>query len=193
MFSIVSGGTADITAFQKFPNKNVKVIHKASGGPWRGIFVDDQYFQYLDSVLGIGVIEELRTNHIEDSFEMNREFEYKKRYSLQDIVLRRGGVDLPKAGKLRIDQEHDAGLVVLKGAVLFGHNPAVVTSRIIAHTCRIGKEIPIDHHTLTAFTNMSIFEMMAYQERCQYAIRLLVMVSLTLTGDEETLTLDCLQ
>ncbi|KAH3748383.1 hypothetical protein DPMN_182828 [Dreissena polymorpha] len=208
----LGGGTADVSIIQKLPANHVKVIHKASGGAWGGIYVDQNFLVYLDNVLGKGVLEELRKCHIQDYFELIREFETKKRsntfhtsqvcimrlpFSLMEIARKRNaasGKSIGQSDKLRINQSdvktlfsepvsslidhikdfrkldtvndintvllvggcsestyvqqrlrdelpgitlivpEDAGLAVLKGAVLFGHNPSIVASRVMAHT-----------------------------------------------------------
>ncbi|XP_052819947.1 heat shock 70 kDa protein 12B-like [Mya arenaria] len=39
----LGGGTADISVHERKPDGTLKEIHKASGGPWGGIYVDENY------------------------------------------------------------------------------------------------------------------------------------------------------
>ncbi|KAH3748296.1 hypothetical protein DPMN_182734 [Dreissena polymorpha] len=221
----LGGGTADVSIIQKLPDNHVKVVHKASGGAWGGIYVDQKFLIFLDSVLGKGSLEELRTFHMQDYFELIREFEHKKRsntfhtskvciirlpFSLMEIARKRnaasGDSGNRESDKLRINQSdvktwfsepvsslidhikdfrkfdtvndvntvllvggfaestyvqerlrnelpgitlivpEDAGLAVLKGAVLFGHNPSIVASRVMSHTYGVSANDPNDEN-----------------------------------------------
>ncbi|XP_052779593.1 heat shock 70 kDa protein 12A-like [Mya arenaria] len=224
----LGGGTADISAHEKNDDGTLKEIHKASGGPWGGIYVDDNYLKFLEQILGEKVITELRTKEMTDFFDLISEFETKKRNfksTSKDKVTFRictstrslckqitgqefeerlaaskysNSVIVNGGDKLRVEpdivkdwfngpinnlvdhlksilkepklktvqtivvvggfgestyvQERlrgeipdkrlivpaDAGLVVLKGAVRFGHNPAIITSRVMKYTCGVG-------------------------------------------------------
>lgn len=74
------GGTADISVHEKLPNGRLKEIHKASGGPWGGISVDKNYLQMLEHVFGCSEIENLKSQYMEDYFDLLRDFEIKKRH-----------------------------------------------------------------------------------------------------------------
>ncbi|XP_052803675.1 heat shock 70 kDa protein 12B-like [Mya arenaria] len=220
----LGGGTADISVHEKQANGTLKEIHKASGGPWGGIYVDDNYITMLSEVFGTRAIEELKREEMADYFDILREFETKKRTfstktkdkitfrisatlrelsdrfeggTLKDRIgnLRYGSnLELRGSDKLRVDpliisgwfdgplnyllrhvkellrepkmsdvsavllvggfgesmyvQERlkseiinkqiivpaEAGLVVLKGAVRFGHEPDIVSARIMQYT-----------------------------------------------------------
>ncbi|XP_052784688.1 heat shock 70 kDa protein 12A-like [Mya arenaria] len=221
----LGGGTADISVHEKTSDGNLKQIHKASGGPWGGIFVDENYMKMLGRLFGEKALIDLQHTEMSDYFDITREFEQKKRlfdtvktkhfivrvsaslrklakkHSKQSLEDRIAALDIqensitPKASdKLKIDgtiiqswfkrpidmliqhirsllaeakmkrvqtvvlvggfgespyvQERirneipavrmivpeDAGLAVLKGAVRFGHNPAIVCSRIMKYT-----------------------------------------------------------
>ncbi|WAR04867.1 HS12A-like protein [Mya arenaria] len=75
----LGGGTADISVHEKQANGTLKEIHKASGGPWGGIYVDDNYITMLSEVFGTRAIEELKREEMADYFDILREFETKKR------------------------------------------------------------------------------------------------------------------
>ncbi|XP_052819969.1 heat shock 70 kDa protein 12B-like [Mya arenaria] len=221
----LGGGTADISVHERKSDGTLKEIHKASGGPWGGIFVDKNYMKMLDQLYGKEALIDLRKTEMSDYFDITREFELKKRtfgtdepekfvirlsVSLLDIANKHSeksleeriaALDIQKNAitprgkdKLKIDEtlvqswfkgpidlliQHinsllsgqkrkrmhtvilvggfsespyvqqrlrkelhgarviipaDAGLAVLKGAVMFGHNPSIVSSRIMKYT-----------------------------------------------------------
>jgi len=201
----------------------LREIHKASGGPWGGIYVDQSFFEWLKGIFGEQAVQETCSDY-EEYLDMQREFETKKRAfrfdskslitfkipsklrdlsekyagkSLSSLINGKGlGEKVVLAGKdkLRMNPsvlkscmdvplkslfEHvrqlfleptmrsvntvilvggfgesnyvyermkkefpdkqiktpnEAGLVVLKGAVLFGHLPRLVTSRVVKST-----------------------------------------------------------
>ncbi|WAR14096.1 HS12A-like protein, partial [Mya arenaria] len=218
-------GTADISVHERKPDGTLKEIHKASGGPWGGIYVDENYMKMLNELFGEKALTDLRKTEMNDYFDVTREFEHKKRsfdtdktkqiivrisaslrdlaekYSSESLEKRIASLKVPENAistrgkdKLKIDttvvqswfkrpidlliqhlksllaepkitsvrtvilvggfgespyvQERfrnelagvrlivpaDAGLVVLKGAVRFGHNPSIVSSRIMKYT-----------------------------------------------------------
>ncbi|WAR14065.1 HS12A-like protein [Mya arenaria] len=219
------GGTADISVHERKLDRTLKEIHKASGGPWGGMYVDENYIKMLNELFGEKAFTDLRKTEMNDYFDVTREFEYKKRSfdtdkteqiivrisaSLRDLAekyssksleeriaslkVRENAITTRGKDKLKIDttvvqswfkrpidlliqhvksllaepkmksvrtvilvggfgesayvQERirnelagvrlivpaDAGLVVLKGAVRFGHNSAIVSSRIMKYT-----------------------------------------------------------
>ncbi|XP_052819952.1 heat shock 70 kDa protein 12A-like [Mya arenaria] len=203
----------------------LKEIHKASGGPWGGIYVDEKYMKMLCQLYGEKALNDLRTTGMSDYFDIARDFEHKKRsfdtentnhvvirltVSLREIADKhfkqsleeriaaldiqensiipkgsdklkvvgnviqswfKGPIDLliqhiksllaeAKMGRVktiilvggfgespyvqermrneiagvRLIVPPDADMVVLKGAVRFGHNPATVSSRVMKYT-----------------------------------------------------------
>jgi len=56
----------------------LREIHKASGGPWGGIYVDQSYFEWLKGVFGEQAVQETCSDY-EEYLDMQREFETKKR------------------------------------------------------------------------------------------------------------------
>ncbi|XP_052761219.1 heat shock 70 kDa protein 12B-like [Mya arenaria] len=56
----LGGGTADISVHERKPDGTLKEIHKASGGPWGGIFVDKNYMKMLDRLYGEETLIDLR-------------------------------------------------------------------------------------------------------------------------------------
>ncbi|WAR22029.1 HS12A-like protein [Mya arenaria] len=221
----LGGGTADISVHERKPDGTLKEIHKASGGPWGGISVDENYVKMLNELFGEKALTDLRNTEMSDYFDVTREFEYKKRSfepdkttqiivrisaSLRDLACKYSSISLEERitalkvqehsitqkgkDKLKIDSvlvqswferpidklvHHiksllaepnmksvqtailvggfgeslyvhkrmrnelpgvrlivppDAGLAVLKGAVRFGHNPFIVSSRLMKYT-----------------------------------------------------------
>ncbi|XP_052819958.1 heat shock 70 kDa protein 12A-like [Mya arenaria] len=221
----LGGGTADISVHERKSDGTLKEIHKASGGPWGGIFVDENYMKMLRQLYGEQALNDLRKTEMGDYFDITRDFEHKKRsfdtkntnhvvvrlslslreladkHFKQSLEERIADLDIPENSikpisrdKLKIVgtviqswfkgpidlliqhinsllaeakmervqtvilvggfgespyvQERmrneiagvrlivpsDAGLAVLKGAVRFGHDPAIVSSRIMRFT-----------------------------------------------------------
>ncbi|WAR27485.1 HS12B-like protein [Mya arenaria] len=75
----LGGGTADISVHEKTSDGNLKQIHKASGGPWGGIFVDENYMKMLGRLFGEKALIDLQHTEMSDYFDITREFEQKKR------------------------------------------------------------------------------------------------------------------
>ncbi|XP_060561090.1 heat shock 70 kDa protein 12B-like [Ruditapes philippinarum] len=219
----LGGGTADISVHEKQIDDTLKELHKASGGPWGGTVVDNNYLEWLTKIFGNTTMERFKSEQMEDYFQMLREFEIKKRSinpeskgkftfrlsaSIKELYQESNSLHLEKrianlglsgmvtfsSDKLRVDVsvvkqwfetpinsviEHvqhilakqnmqtvetvllvggfgecklvqdliqrelkskkiiipeEAGLVVLKGAVRFGHFQDTVRSRVMTHT-----------------------------------------------------------
>ncbi|WAR14080.1 HS12A-like protein, partial [Mya arenaria] len=75
----LGGGTADISVHERKADGTLKEIHITSGGPWGGIYVDENYMKMLNELFGEKAITELRKTEINDYFDVIREFEHKKR------------------------------------------------------------------------------------------------------------------
>ncbi|KAL5012748.1 hypothetical protein ScPMuIL_011299 [Solemya velum] len=73
------GGTVDVTVHEVTQNRAIKELHQASGGPWGGTRVDEQFQQLLISILGSPVLVKYQQEYMEDYLELLREFELKKR------------------------------------------------------------------------------------------------------------------
>ena len=218
------GGTVDITVHTVQPDKSLKELFKANGGPWGGTTVDQAFLRFLESILGGDVMTRFRNEHKDDFIDLMRKFEVKKRSvepdmsskvtikipisvhelyrEINDSEIRDSLRKNPKlnekitfAGdKLRVEADvmkrmfeescdnivrhlkeifkeptvqgtgtilmvggfsespmvryaiekgfadrrtivpHEAGLAVLKGAVIYGHSDHVITSRISRYT-----------------------------------------------------------
>ncbi|KAL3879591.1 hypothetical protein ACJMK2_031880 [Sinanodonta woodiana] len=228
------GGTIDITVHEVLSNGKLKELHKASGGAWGGIQVDEAYRQFLISLFGNPVFRRFQVENKEDYLDMFRDFEIKKREiapdkdtkvtirlpsSLKEIFMDESGEDLRTAimqtkyandvsltgDKLRIHSTvmkslfsnaiqstvshvkelmkdkivhrvsnilmvggfseskmlqhairssfpnlkviipNEAGLVIVKGAVVFGHSPSSVSHRVCKYTFGVDMEVPFDN------------------------------------------------
>ena len=73
---VSTGGTVDITVHEVRSDKSLKEIHRATGGPWGGIKVDDAFQEYLLELFGFEIIESLAKNEV---IELERSFESFKR------------------------------------------------------------------------------------------------------------------
>lgn len=73
------GGTIDITVHQVQHNGSLKEIHKANGGDWGGIKVDEAFRELLQDIVGKKVMDEFCKEHKYDMLELFRDFEVKKR------------------------------------------------------------------------------------------------------------------
>ncbi|WAR26409.1 HS12B-like protein [Mya arenaria] len=75
----LGGGTADISIQEKEQGGTLKEIHKPTGGPWGGTYVDAKYLKFLEHIFGNKAITSLKTEEMADYFDVIREFETKKR------------------------------------------------------------------------------------------------------------------
>ncbi|XP_053399962.1 heat shock 70 kDa protein 12A-like [Mercenaria mercenaria] len=80
----LGGGTADISVHEKCADGTLKELHKTSGGPWGGMYVDQNYFKWLESFYGQRALERLKLEDMTDFFDLLREFETKKRSVTSD-------------------------------------------------------------------------------------------------------------
>ncbi|KAH3717970.1 heat shock 70 kDa protein 12A-like [Dreissena polymorpha] len=213
----LGGGTADVSIQERLPYNQIRVIQKASGGPWGGTCVDKNFIAFLETTFAKHNFAEFQKNELCDYFDLLQSFETKKRSKsdssfylripmslntsinsktktklftfrkakkqnpierdklpidsstfvswfaeptdmlimhikkqclsteLNDLrtVMLVGGFaestfvqekirrELPE---IRLVVPEDAGLAVLKGAVIYGHNPSLVASRIMPYT-----------------------------------------------------------
>lgn len=59
---LIVGGTIDITAHEVLEDGHVRELIKATGGNWGGSRVDEEYMDFIKSIIG-----EEATKHIEES------------------------------------------------------------------------------------------------------------------------------
>lgn len=75
----LGGGTADITVHEKLNDGTLKELHKASGGPWGGTYVDNNYLQWMEKLFGKLAMDRFKKEEMADYFYMLRGFESIKR------------------------------------------------------------------------------------------------------------------
>ncbi|KAH3877654.1 heat shock 70 kDa protein 12B-like [Dreissena polymorpha] len=75
----LGGGTADISTHEKLPSGNFRNLHKPSGGPWGGIYVDECYEKFLSEVFGEMAMKKMKETASSDLLDMLADFETKKR------------------------------------------------------------------------------------------------------------------
>ncbi|KAL3878393.1 hypothetical protein ACJMK2_030749 [Sinanodonta woodiana] len=217
----MGGGTVDVTVRQVVEERKLKELNVATGGPWGGSKVNNNFMAFMCTLLSQEVWNKFCSDYMSEKLELEREFERKKRYialdsdnriliklpsavrevfkeitkkDLNNAVAIEGGyqgkVEM-KRDKLKLDPKlfqsffddslnsivkhlkkllkvietdtfflvggfaesplvcetirktfpgkrivshDDAGLCVLKGAVLYGHNPKIVTARVCKYT-----------------------------------------------------------
>lgn len=76
---LAPGGTVDITIHEVTGNRSIKELHQASGGPWGGTKVDEEFRKLLISIIGSPVLTKFQKEYMEDFIDLFREFEVKKR------------------------------------------------------------------------------------------------------------------
>ncbi|XP_052249277.1 uncharacterized protein LOC127857038 isoform X2 [Dreissena polymorpha] len=98
----IGGGTASVLACQVLSAGEVKVLHQASGGAWRGTYVDQQFMDNLDRELGAENLDKLRREHIGDYLQLLNDIEENtgsKYIFLQDVCVVRLPNSLSMTGK----------------------------------------------------------------------------------------------
>ncbi|XP_060606755.1 heat shock 70 kDa protein 12A-like [Ruditapes philippinarum] len=119
----LGGGTVDLTVHHIEYDGRLSEIARASGGAWGGTQVDEAYLKFLEELFCRCVFQAFRENNTSDFLEMLREFEINKNESVKEAFSNK-----------RIIVPSEPGLAVLKGAVLFGHDPLVMKSRVSKYT-----------------------------------------------------------
>ncbi|XP_045182581.2 heat shock 70 kDa protein 12B-like [Mercenaria mercenaria] len=65
---------------QEQDKTTLKVVHKASGGPWGGNTVNNNFLQLLTNLFSRPVMERFKKDNMADFLELEKEFEQKKRH-----------------------------------------------------------------------------------------------------------------
>jgi len=79
-----AGGTVDVSVHEKNLDGTLKELHRASGGPWGGTLVNDNFIAWLSTMFGDDVMKKLKGEVLQDYFDLLREFEMSKRKELSD-------------------------------------------------------------------------------------------------------------
>ena len=72
------GGTLDVTVHEIQDDGNNKKIHKVTGGPYGGIYVNRQFETLLEELFGVQRIQKFK-EHPSDWMSLMNEFEGKNR------------------------------------------------------------------------------------------------------------------
>ena len=75
----IAGGTVDVSVHEKNLDGTLKELHRASGGPWGGTCVDNNFIVWLTTLCGVKAMEKLKREAMDDYLDLLREFENKKR------------------------------------------------------------------------------------------------------------------
>ncbi|XP_056000850.1 heat shock 70 kDa protein 12B-like [Ostrea edulis] len=75
----LGGGTTDMTVQQNTLDGKLKLVHKASGGPWGGNRVNEEFHNFIREVIGRKIFENFVKENITDFLFLNGQFETKKR------------------------------------------------------------------------------------------------------------------
>ncbi|CAH1263359.1 HSPA12A [Branchiostoma lanceolatum] len=73
------GGTVDITAHHIQPDDSIHEIYRATGGPWGGSQVNQEFEAKLKGIFGVDFIDNFKNSHPSDWLEIIGDFEMKKR------------------------------------------------------------------------------------------------------------------
>lgn len=88
----MGGGTVDITISEVLKNGHLKEIRTASGGPWGGTMVDEEYFRFLKDLFGENVWKKFVKRCPSAKLDIESDFEIKKRNfqpnSDEDMIIR---------------------------------------------------------------------------------------------------------
>ncbi|XP_062567612.1 heat shock 70 kDa protein 12B-like [Saccostrea cucullata] len=154
---LAQGGTIDTTVHEILDDYyRVRELHKAAGGNWGGTKVDEKWIEFLEELSGEEAMDEFRKTECYDVVDLYRDFETKKRTIKEDpdqkihpnvkpvnIILLVGGYAECPLLQSAIENEFPSktvivpsfsGVAVLKGAVMFGHNPTLIHERIAKYT-----------------------------------------------------------
>ncbi|XP_020617392.1 heat shock 70 kDa protein 12A-like isoform X4 [Orbicella faveolata] len=75
----IGGGTLDVTVHEIQEDGAVKEIHKVTGGPYGGIYVNHRFESLLEDLLGAKKLQTYRNQFPSDWLSLMNEFEAKKR------------------------------------------------------------------------------------------------------------------
>lgn len=76
---MIVGGTADFSIHEVEENGSLTELYRASGGPYGGMYVDQEYLKIYNLLFGEGTIEQLKHDDMIEYLTITREFETKKR------------------------------------------------------------------------------------------------------------------
>lgn len=75
----LGGGTVDITVHRKEVDGSLSSLHEATGGPWGGNMVNQEFINFFAEIVGEEIMKKFRLEEKGDYFDLLRDFETKKR------------------------------------------------------------------------------------------------------------------
>ncbi|XP_062571662.1 heat shock 70 kDa protein 12A-like [Saccostrea cucullata] len=90
----LGGGTVDVTVREVLDDRSLREITKASGGAWGGLRVNQQFYQYIEGIVGKELMEKLKEEYPAAHLDLEREIEQKKR-NLQGDENKKISINLP--------------------------------------------------------------------------------------------------
>ena len=76
---VLLGGTVDITAHRTLKGERIEEILPASGGPWGGMYVDQQFACLLEDIFGKKFLNRYKSAHPESWLQLISSFETTKK------------------------------------------------------------------------------------------------------------------
>ncbi|CAC5406610.1 unnamed protein product [Mytilus coruscus] len=130
--SAIGGGTADITVHRKAANGKLKEKHRAMGNNCGGTSIDKRFLELFEEIIGETTMNSLKKESPLAYLDLViKEVKHVlmvggfSECQLMQSAVRKAFPDQ------RIIIPDEAGLSVLKGAVLFGHKPDYIQSRVM--------------------------------------------------------------
>ncbi|XP_069114203.1 heat shock 70 kDa protein 12A-like [Argopecten irradians] len=109
----IGRGTVDITCHQVLNDGTLKEIHPPTGGPWGGTVVDEEYFCFLEDLIGREAWKDFLENNKSEKLELESEFEKQKRdLGKDDKISLKVGAIFTKACK-KINAKYSSTVEVL--------------------------------------------------------------------------------
>ncbi|XP_069129617.1 heat shock 70 kDa protein 12A-like isoform X2 [Argopecten irradians] len=99
------GGTVDITVHKVREDGTLKELDRASGGAWGGTQVDEAFKQMIIKIVGNPIMQSFCRAQTADFVDMFREFETKKRCSVEDTLSKKVTMKIPVSLKDLFEEE----------------------------------------------------------------------------------------
>ncbi|XP_061181981.1 heat shock 70 kDa protein 12A-like [Saccostrea echinata] len=80
MVADLGGGTADLTVHKRTENGKLRELWRASGGPWGGKNVNENFLQCITTIVTPKAMEKLRKTEMDDYLDLLQEIESKKKH-----------------------------------------------------------------------------------------------------------------
>ncbi|WAR14154.1 HS12A-like protein [Mya arenaria] len=163
-------GTVDISAHEVQEDGTLKALIEPSGGKWGGTLVDDGFLEIFEGLFGADIMNGLKHDieQAESKRELDAEIEMKKRTIVDrvgrlDAVVMAGGFSdskvvqeaikdvLKNYPKVDLIIPENSASAIVHGAVLYGFNPSVISTRKSKYSYGISTSAPFveEHHPLS--------------------------------------------